>query len=109
MQIIKFALAFCALFSLANPAIARDLSKNERDLCTWGAGIAGMAQSYKLAGLTLYGARNKLQARHFPQQWMRMSALGITEQTYDSPSRMRPESVRQVYYEGCTRHELARR
>jgi hypothetical protein len=50
-----------------------------------------------------------MQARHFPQQWMRMSALGITEQTYDSASRMRPESVKQVYYEGCTRHELARR
>jgi hypothetical protein len=50
-----------------------------------------------------------MQARHFPQQWMRMSALGITEQTYDSPSRLRPEGVKQVYYEGCTRHELARR
>ncbi|MGH8417402.1 MAG: hypothetical protein ACRER8_08995 [Pseudomonas sp.] len=109
MRIIKFALAFCVLTGLTTSAFARDLSKNERDLCTWGAGIASTAQQYKLSGLTLYGARKKLQARHFPQQWMRMSALGITEQTYDSPSRLRPESVRQVYYEGCARHELARR
>ncbi|HXR02775.1 MAG TPA: hypothetical protein VN798_20585 [Pseudomonas sp.] len=109
MQTIKIVLVFCVLTGTSTLTFARDLSKNERDLCTWGAGIAGTAQQYKLAGLTLYGARNKLQARHFPQQWMRMSALGITEQTYDSPSRMRPENVRQVYYEGCTRHELARR
>src|ERR1700712_2478413 len=109
MQTIKIVLVFCVLTGTSTLTFARDLSKNERDLCTWGAGIAGTAQQYKLAGLTLYGARNKLQARHFPQQWMRMSALGITEQTYDSPSRMRPENVRQVYYQGCTRHELARR
>jgi hypothetical protein len=50
-----------------------------------------------------------MQAQHFAQQWMRMSALGITEQTYDSPSRLRPESVKQVYYEGCIKHEVARR
>lgn len=109
MRIITRCLVLVVLTGASNGVWARDLSKNERDLCTWGAGIAATAQQYKLAGLTLYGARNKLQARRFPQQWMRMSALGITEQTYDSPSRMRPESVRQVYYEGCTRHELARR
>ncbi|WP_296259737.1 MULTISPECIES: hypothetical protein [unclassified Pseudomonas] len=109
MPIIKFALAFCVLAGLSHSAFARELSKNERELCTWGAGIASTAQQYKLSGLTLYGARKKLQARHFAQQWMRMSALGITEQTYDSPSRLKPEGVRQVYYEGCTRHELARR
>lgn len=109
MQTIKIVVVFCVLASGSSITFARDLSKNERDLCTWGAGIAGMAQQYKLAGLTLYGARTKLQARHFSQQWMRMNALGIVEQTYDSPSRLRPESVKQVYYEGCTRHELARR
>lgn len=109
MRIITICLVLVAVAGASNVALARDLSKNERDLCTWGAGIAATAQQYKLAGLTLYGARKKLQARHFPQQWMRMSALGITEQTYDGPSRMRPESVKQVYYEGCTRHELARR
>ncbi|MDD1964662.1 hypothetical protein NPS29_04980 [Pseudomonas putida] len=109
MQTIRVVLVFCAVAGTSSFTFARDLSKNEHDLCSWGAGIAGTAQQYKLSGLTLYGARKKLQARHFPQQWMRMSALGIAEQTYDSPSRMRPDSVRQVYYEGCTRHELARR
>lgn len=109
MRIIKWFMTFCVLSAASSHVFARDLSKNERDLCTWGAGIASTAQQYKLAGLTLYGARKKFQARHFPQQWMRMSALGITEQTYDSDSRMRPEGVRRVYYEGCTRHELARR
>lgn len=109
MPIIKCALALLILTGFMGSAWARDLSKKERDLCTWGAGVASTAQQYKLSGLTLYGARKKLQARHFAQQWMRMSALGITEQTYDSPSRLRPEGVRQVYYDGCTRHELARR
>jgi hypothetical protein len=109
MQTLRIALVFCVAAGASSALFARDLSKNERDLCTWGAGVAATAQQYKLAGLTLYGARNKMQARRFPQQWMRMSALGITEQTYDSASRMRPEGVKQVYYEGCTRHELARR
>ena len=109
MYILRIALVFCVAAGASSALFARDLSKNERDLCTWGAGVAATAQQYKLAGLTLYGARNKMQARHFPQQWMRMSALGITEQTYNSASRIRPESVKQVYYEGCTRHELARR
>ena len=109
MRIIKKVLVLCVVMGTATPAFARDLSKNERDLCTWGAGMAGSAQQYKLSGLTLYGARNKIQARHFPQQWMRISALRIAEQTYDSPSRMRPDSVKQVYYEGCVKHELARR
>lgn len=109
MRIITIALTVSVLAGSSGAAFARDPNKNERDICTWGAGIAGTAQQYKLAGLTLYGARNKLQARHFPQQWMRMSALGIAEQTYDSPSRLRPESVKQIYYEGCIKHELARR
>ncbi len=109
MQTMKNVLMFCVLMGTSSITFARDLSKNEHELCNWGAEIAGTAQQYKLAGLTLYGARKKLQARHFPQQWMRMSALGITEQTYDSPSRLRPDSITQVYYEGCTRHELARR
>ena len=109
MQTIRIVTVFCALAGASSGTFARDLNKNERDICTWGAGVAATAQQYKLSGLTLYGARNKMQARHFPQQWMRMSALGITEQTYDSPSRLRPEGVKQVYYEGCTRHELARR
>lgn len=109
MSFLRALLTFCLLASMTSQAFARPPSKNERDLCTWGAGMAGTAQQYKLAGLTLYGARKKMQAQHFAQQWMRMSALGITEQTYDSPSRLRPESVKQVYYEGCIKHEVARR
>ncbi|SEI54885.1 hypothetical protein [Pseudomonas sp. NFR16] len=109
MQSIRFVLTLWAFAAISGVASARDLSKNERDICTWGAGMAGTAQQYKLSGLTLYGARKKIQAQHFSQQWMRMSALGIAEQTYDSPSRLRPDSVRQVYYEGCIKHELARR
>jgi hypothetical protein len=109
MQTIKSVVVFCVLSVSTSIAFARDLSKKEHEVCNWGAEIASTAQRYKLAGLTLYGARKKIQARHFPQQWMRMSALGITEQTYDSPSRLRPQAVRQVYYEGCARHELARR
>lgn len=38
-----------------------------------------------------------------------MTALGITEQTYDSASRLKPAAVKQTYYEQCVRHELARR
>lgn len=109
MRVITLTLTFCALTAASTYSLARDLSKHERDVCTWGAGIASTAQQYKLSGLTLYGARKKMQARHFSQQWMRMSALGITEQTYDSASRLRPDAVKKVYYEGCTQHELARR
>lgn len=109
MRIIKWALVFCVVTGASQSAFARSPSKNERDVCSWGAGMASTAQQYKLSGLTLYGARKKIQARHFSQQWMRMSALGIAEQTYDSPSRLRPESVKQVYYEGCIKHEIARR
>jgi hypothetical protein len=109
MRIIVTAIAGCALCGISLTASARDLSKSERDLCTWGAGIASTAQQFKLSGLTLYGARDKFQSRHFPQQWMRISALRITEQTYDSPSRLKPDGVRQVYYEGCVKHEVARR
>ncbi|MEX6678840.1 hypothetical protein QWI18_23245 [Pseudomonas sp. W2Oct36] len=109
MSFLKTLLTFCVLITVTSQAFARSPNKNERDLCTWGAVMAGTAQQYKLSGLTLYGARKKMQAQHFAQQWMRMSALGITEQTYDSPSRLRPESVKQVYYEGCIKHEVARR
>lgn len=109
MSFLRTVLTFSLLALVTSEALARGPSKNERDLCTWGAGMAGTAQQYKLSGLTLYGARKKMQAQHFAQQWMRMSALGIAEQTYDSPSRLRPESVKQVYYEGCIKHEVARR
>ncbi|VVO20657.1 hypothetical protein [Pseudomonas fluorescens] len=109
MRVFVFALATCVLAGAAISAQAKELSKNDRFMCSWGSGIAGTAQATKLSGVSLYGARRKLQARKFTQPWMRMMAMGITEQTYDSGSRMQPASVRQAYYEGCIKHELARR
>jgi hypothetical protein len=40
---------------------------------------------------------------------MRMTAMGITEQTYNSPSRLKPSGIKQTYYEQCINHELAQR
>jgi hypothetical protein len=40
---------------------------------------------------------------------MRMTAMGITEQTYNSASRLKPSDIKQTYYEQCIRHELAQR
>jgi hypothetical protein len=109
MRIFGLTLATCILAGAAISAQAKELSKNDRFLCSWGAGIAGVAQETKLSGVSLYGARRKLQVHKFTQPWMRMMAMGITEQTYDSSSRMKPASVKQTYYEGCIKHELARR
>ncbi|WP_454845971.1 hypothetical protein [Pseudomonas farris] len=90
-------------------AQAKELSKNSRYVCNWGSEIAEGAQASKLSGLTLYGARRKLQSRKFPRPWMRMTAMGITEQTYNSPSRLKPSDIKQTYYEQCIKHELAQR
>jgi hypothetical protein len=109
MRILVFALATCVLAGAAISAQAKALSEKDRFVCSWGSGIAGAAQQNKLSGVSLYGARRKLQVHKFTQPWMRMMAMGITEQTYDSASRMKPASVRQAYYEGCIKHELARR
>jgi hypothetical protein len=38
---------------------------------------------------------------------MRMMAMGITEQTYDSPTRIKPAAVRQSFYDDCVRFKLA--
>lgn len=40
---------------------------------------------------------------------MRMMALGITEQTYDSHSRIKAAAARQTFYEECVRYKLARK
>jgi hypothetical protein len=109
MRICLFILALGSLSGVAYSAQARDLSKNQRYVCTWGSSVAGSAQASKLSRVSLYGARNKVQARKYTQPWMRMMALGITEQTYDSPSRLKPEAIKQTYYEECIKHELARR
>ncbi|AKJ99814.1 hypothetical protein PHLH5_28990 [Pseudomonas sp. Cab53] len=88
---------------------ARALTQNQQSVCRWGSDIAAGAQASKLSGITLYGARKKLQVRKFPRPWMRMTALGITEQTYNSASRLKPAAVKQTYYEQCVRHELAQK
>lgn len=109
MRIVLFALASLTVASLPLAAQAKPLTEHERYICKWGSGMAGEAQAHKLAGVSRYGARSKIQARKFQRQWMRTMALRISEQTYDSESRLKPASVRQIYYDGCVRHELARR
>ncbi|HEY0286753.1 MAG TPA: hypothetical protein VGC62_07035 [Pseudomonas sp.] len=102
-------MVFASLFGVVSSAQAKALSKNDRDLCSWGSAVAGSAQASKLSRVSLYGARNKVQARKYSQPWMRMMALGITEQTYDSASRLKPAAVKQTYYQDCIKHEMARR
>lgn len=97
------------LMMAALPVQARTVSKQDVQVCKWGASMAGIAQQSKLSGKTLYSLRRKLQAQNFSQPWMRKMALGITEQTYKSPSRLKPAAVKQTYYDGCIQHDLARR
>ncbi|CAG8863612.1 hypothetical protein PS627_00550 [Pseudomonas fluorescens] len=101
--------AGCILASVAIGAQAKALSKNDRYACTWGSEIAAGAQQAKLSGVTLYAARKRLQARKFPKPWMRMTALGITEQTYNSRSRLKPAAIQQTYQEQCMQHAVSRR
>ncbi|QXI30607.1 hypothetical protein [Pseudomonas vanderleydeniana] len=99
-------------FSLAGVALCadgRELKANDRYMCSWGAGTAARAQELKLSGVSLYAARQKIQAYKFSKGWMRMMALGITEQTYDSKSRLKPEAIRRGFYEDCVKYKLARR
>jgi hypothetical protein len=94
---------------IANSAQAKELASNDQYMCSWGAGTAARAQELKLSGVSLYAARQKIQAYKFGKSWMRMMALGITEQTYDSPSRLKPTAVRKSFYEDCVRYKLARK
>ncbi|WP_017903517.1 hypothetical protein [Pseudomonas asplenii] len=99
-------------FSLAGVALCangKELKANDRYMCSWGAGTAARAQELKLSGVSLYAARQKIQAYKFSKGWMRMMALGITEQTYDSQSRLKPEAIRRGFYEDCVKYKLARR
>ena len=99
-------------FSLASAAAsveAKELMANDRYMCSWGADTAARAQDLKLSGVSLYAARQKIKISRFDRSWMRMMAMGITEQTYDSASRIKPAAVRQTFYEECVRYTLARR
>jgi hypothetical protein len=104
ITMISFTLA-----SMAGAAQARELVANDRYMCDWGAGTAARAQELKLSGVSLYAARKKIQTYKFNKPWMHMMAMGITEQTYDSPSRFKPAAVRQSFYEECIRYKLARK
>ena len=104
VTMISFALA-----SMAGAVQAKELKPNDRYMCDWGAGTAARAQELKLSGVSLYAARQKIQTYKFNKPWMHMMAMGITEQTYDSPSRFKPAAVRQSFYEECVRYKLARK
>jgi hypothetical protein len=107
MRVLVWMATTLVLINVSVGVQAKEPSMNGRAICTWGSGIAAGAQESKLAGVTLYGARKKLQTRKFPQPWMRMTAMGITEQTYKSASRLKPADIKQTYYEQCLRHALA--
>lgn len=92
-----------------SPAQAKNLSNNQLEICKWGSVIAGNAQHAKLSGTTLYSARKKVKAKKYPKPWMPKMAIGITEQTYHSKSRLQPSVVKKTYYDGCIKHELARK
>lgn len=98
-----------ALASVAVSVEAKELKSNDRYMCSWGAGTAARAQELKLQGVSLYAARQKIQSYKFDKAWMRMMAMGITEQTYDSQSRFKPEAIRKSFYEDCVRYKLARK
>ena len=109
MRSVGLAMVAGFLAAVSMCAHAKDISKNDLQVCKWGAGIAGAAQQSKLSGTTLYSARKKLRGDKFAKPWMSKMALGITEQTYKSPSRLKPAAVKQTYYEGCIQHDLARK
>jgi len=109
MRHVLITLTSFALLGGASAAQARELAANDRYVCSWGAGTAARAQELKLSGVSLYAARQKIQTYKFSKGWMRMMALGITEQTYDSPSRIKPEALRKSFNEDCLRYKLARR
>lgn len=109
MRYVWISLLSLGLAGFAVQAQARALQANDRYMCSWGAGTAARAQELKLAGVSLYAARKKLQTYKFSKPWMRMMAMGITEQTYDSPTRMSPEALRRSFNEDCLRYKLARK
>ncbi|NIF25238.1 hypothetical protein F3J44_02460 [Pantoea sp. Tr-811] len=109
MRTFLAAMAGCLLATVAFAAQARALDQNDRNVCGWGSQIAAEAQHAKLSGVTLYATRKKLQVRRFPKPWMRMTAFGITEQTYNSRSRLQPAAIKQTYYEQCVQHAIAKK
>lgn len=109
MRKIWIALIPLVVAGISSSTQAKELATQDQYMCSWGAGTAARAQELKLSGVSLYAARQKFQAYKFSKTWMRMMALGITEQTYDSSSRLKPTAVRQSFYEDCVRYKLARK
>jgi hypothetical protein len=109
MRNVMITLMACGLAGMAASVQAKELVSNDRYMCSWGAGTAARAQELKLSGVSLYAARQKLQAYKFSKPWMRMMAMGITEQTYDSNSRIKPAAIRESFYQDCLRYKLARK
>ncbi|QVM93805.1 hypothetical protein JYG34_12670 [Pseudomonas entomophila] len=109
MRVFLATVAGCLLATSAFAAQARALSQNERHVCGWGSQIAAEAQQAKLSGVTLYATRKRLQVRKFDKPWMRMTAFGITEQTYNSRSQLKPAAIKQTYYEQCVQHAVTKR
>lgn len=90
-------------------AEAKDISPADIKLCKWGAGIAGQAQQAKLSGKTLYSTRKHLLEKKFPNPAMSKMAVGITNQTFASQSRVKPAVVSKTYLDGCIAHEKRQR
>ncbi|WP_248920004.1 hypothetical protein [Pseudomonas entomophila] len=109
MRVFLATAASCLLATTTFAVQARALSQNERQVCGWGSQIAAEAQQAKLSGVTLYATRKRLQVRKFDKPWMRMTAFGITEQTYNSRSQLKPAAIKQTYYEQCVQHAIAKR
>ncbi|ANF85891.1 Valyl-tRNA synthetase [Pseudomonas antarctica] len=109
MRTVGMMLIACSLAGGAAAVQARELREGDKYMCSWGAGTAARAQELKLSGVSLYAARQKIQTIKFSKSWMRMMAMGITEQTYDSPSRLKPEVIRQSFYQDCLRYKVARK
>ena len=109
MRRVWLGLVTLWISSAAVSVEAQALKPNDKYVCSWGAGTAARAQELKLAHVSRYAARKKLQTLKFSKAWMRMMAIGITEQTYDSSSRARPAAIRQAFYDQCISYKTARR
>jgi len=106
MRTVGIMLFACSLAGGAATVQARELREGDKYMCSWGAGTAARAQELKLSGVSLYAARQTIK---FNKPWMHMMAMGITEQTYDSRSRLKPEAIRQSFYQECLRYRVARK
>lgn len=105
LALVSSALLTAGYAHAAGAAKAAQRQDADRYTCSWGAGTAARAQELKLAGVSLYAARQKIQAYSFDRSWKRMLAMRITEQTYDSHSRYKAEAVRQVFYQDCVNYK----